>query len=221
MRERTFKTIIGNIKSRSFTQENGVPQGSVLSVTLFLIAINTISTVLKPNGRVKFIMFANDSAIYISGPNIVVTHRLLQKTINEIHKWSLSTGFTFSQEKTEAIHFCRKRKCTRTLPLQINNQQIEYTETIKFLGVQFDSKLRWKQHIDATITKCKQNISIIRMLAHTNWGANRESLLKIYKSTILSKIDYGCQAYSSACNTYLKKLNTVQNNAIRLALGAF
>jgi hypothetical protein len=60
----------------------------------------------------------------------------------------------------------------------------------------------------------------MRMLKGTDFGTDKNSLLLIYKSLIRSKIDYGAQIYSSACNTSLKKLQIIQNTALRLALGA-
>ena len=46
-------------------------------------------------------------------------------------------------------------------------------------------------------------------------------LLRIYKSLILPKLDYGCQAYGTASEKELNRLNPIHNQAIRLCLGAF
>jgi anaerobic C4-dicarboxylate transporter len=48
--DRTFKVFIGDTKSKKMTIDNGVVQGAVLSVTLFLIAIAAISLINKRNG---------------------------------------------------------------------------------------------------------------------------------------------------------------------------
>ena len=43
----------------------------------------------------------------------------------------------------------------------------------------------------------------------------------LYKALILSKIDYGCQAYATASKTLLTKLDTIQATALRIATGAY
>jgi hypothetical protein len=45
--DRAFKVIIGDTKSKKITIENGVVQGAVLGVTLFLIAISKIADKTK------------------------------------------------------------------------------------------------------------------------------------------------------------------------------
>ena len=63
-------------------------------------------------------------------------------------------------------------------------------------------------------------MNILKALAGTTWGADREILLKIYKVFIRSKLTYGATAIASAANSRLENLNKVQNAALRAALGA-
>ncbi|GBN11674.1 hypothetical protein AVEN_56386-1 [Araneus ventricosus] len=59
------------------------------------------------------------------------------------------------------------------------------------------------------------------VLSNTSWGASRTSLLRVYRATILSKIDYGCVIYGSARQNVLKRLDPVHHSALRLCSGAF
>ena len=59
------------------------------------------------------------------------------------------------------------------------------------------------------------------MLSHTSWGADRTTLLKLYRSLVRSKLDYGCIIYGSARKSYLQMLDPIHNQGLRLALGAF
>ena len=54
-----------------------------------------------------------------------------------------------------------------------------------------------------------------------NWGANKNTLLKLYRSLIQSQIDYNSFIYQSARKSYLKSLNPIYHTGLRLALGAF
>ena len=62
---------------------------------------------------------------------------------------------------------------------------------------------------------------MLRVVSHTNWGADRKMLLRLHETLILSKLDYGSQVYGSASPTYLKKLDPIHNTGLRLATGAF
>ena len=54
-----------------------------------------------------------------------------------------------------------------------------------------------------------------------DWGADRKVLLRLYRSLVRSKLDYGCVVYGSARKSYLRKLDSIHNQGLRLALGAF
>ncbi|KAJ4433175.1 hypothetical protein ANN_15432 [Periplaneta americana] len=53
------------------------------------------------------------------------------------------------------------------------------------------------------------------------WGADRIVLLRLYRSLIRSKLDYGCFIYGLANKSKLRFLDTIHHHGIRLATGAF
>ncbi|GFQ65323.1 putative RNA-directed DNA polymerase from transposon X-element [Trichonephila clavata] len=64
-------------------------------------------------------------------------------------------------------------------------------------------------------------LNILKVLANTRWGADRISLLRLYRALIRSKLNYGSVVYSSACKSLLKILDPVHHQGLRLCLGAF
>ncbi|KAG5860728.1 hypothetical protein JTB14_020848, partial [Gonioctena quinquepunctata] len=58
-------------------------------------------------------------------------------------------------------------------------------------------------------------------IANLNWGSDNRILINLYKSIVLSKLDYGAIVYASARISYLKLLEPIQASGLRLALGAF
>ncbi|GBO17396.1 hypothetical protein AVEN_268765-1 [Araneus ventricosus] len=66
-----------------------------------------------------------------------------------------------------------------------------------------------------------QTLNIIKVLASTSWGADRASLMKIYKSIVRYKIDYGAPIYGSAAKSILKILDVAHNQGLRIDTGAF
>jgi len=69
--------------------------------------------------------------------------------------------------------------------------------------------------------KCVKALNLLRVVAHTSWGADQHTLLHLYRSLVRSKLDYGSVVYGSARESYLRILDPIQNHALRLCLGAF
>ncbi|KAL4089586.1 hypothetical protein QTP88_024599 [Uroleucon formosanum] len=72
---RKFQVKANNYLSCEFKQENGVPQGSALSVTLFIIAINDITQNCNP--PVKYNLFADDFNYWCRSNNAHTVQNLL------------------------------------------------------------------------------------------------------------------------------------------------
>ena len=62
---------------------------------------------------------------------------------------------------------------------------------------------------------------LLKVVSHSEWGVDRKVLLRLYRSLIRSKLDYGSIVYGSARKSYLKILDTIHNEGLRLVLGAF
>ncbi len=105
--------------------------------------------------------------------------------------------------------------------MKIYGEKIQNADASKFLGVHFDTKLDWKTHINHLKNKTNNALNILKKLSNTSWGADRTSLLRVYTSHIRSILDYGSIVYNSAKPSNIKKLNSVQNQGIRLSIGAF
>lgn len=161
---RRFQVSCNGCLSTEMKQENGLPQGEILSVTLFLIAINKIANHIKL--PVKASLFADDLLIYCTSKNIQNIKTNLQNTISELEKWCDNTGFQFSSSKTKALHFNRKQYSNYNPKLKINGNYIEYVKEMTFLGVVFDKKLTWESHIKHLKTDFLQRLNILKTLGH-------------------------------------------------------
>ena len=58
-------------------------------------------------------------------------------------------------------------------------------------------------------------------MGHTDWDADKSTLLKLYRTLVRSKLDYGCAVYGSAKHYILKLLDPIHHQGLRIALGAF
>ena len=219
IRERSYRVRIGSTLSNSFIQESGVPQGSVLSVTLFGVLINDICCSLPPNVRRS--LFVDDFAIWVSSSTSLSAQRQLQLCINSLTKWSLSNGFKFSTEKTVCIHFCRRTRYCPDITLRMYQQRIPLRDEVTFLGVTLDKRLSYGPHIARLKDKCTVRMNILKVTSRMSYGADRTTLLRLYRSLIRSVIDYASIAYDGALDSTKQPLDSVHHACIRIATGAF
>ena len=89
------------------------------------------------------------------------------------------------------------------------------------MGLLFDKKLSFIPHIKALKAKCLKTLYVLKVLSNTNWGGDRSVFLNLYRSLVRSKPNYGAVVYGSARKSYLKCLDTIHHQGLRLALGTF
>lgn len=140
LNNRKFKVIIGNNKSELLHQNTGVLQGEILSVLLFLIAINSSKYFIPSN--IKYLLYADDLVLFIRSKQVKFCVRKLQIGLNKLHDWTLKTGFKFSVDKTKASHFFRLRKLIPTLSIYLNTTSIEFINNHVYSGITFDRRLK-------------------------------------------------------------------------------
>ena len=81
---RSFRVRVGNHLSRTFVQENGVPQGGVLSVALFAVVINDIGDELP--AAVGRSLFVDDLAIWYAATSPRLMSRQLQLAVTRLER---------------------------------------------------------------------------------------------------------------------------------------
>ena len=218
LRNRYFKTKINDQVSSDHIQKEGVPQGSVLSCTLFALAIDDITENLPHDVHCQ--LYVDDFVLYSSSTYLPALERRLQRAIDMALGWATAHGFSFSRSKTKGILFTRRRRHPEPL-LRLGNENISFYPTAKLLGLTFDKKLSWKPHIENLKKSCMKRLSILRCVSHYTWGADRLTLLRLYRSLIRSKLDYASVIYNRAKENVLSQLDPVNNEALRICTGAF
>jgi len=213
---RTIQVRIGNEMSATYTLEEGTPQGSVISSLLFLIYINDLADKIK---ETETTLYADDSGLFSSGRDLNVLIRKMQNSLNKLADWCEMNGFKISVDKTVAVLFTHRiDKLPQTL--KINDEYVKIDNRAKFLGLIFDSKLNWNEHIDYVTKKCQKRINLMRALCGSKWGASKNCLMTYFRAMIRSILDYGSIALDSMTEQNKQKLDTIQSQCLRIACGA-
>ena len=140
--ERLFSVKIKNHLSTVKLQQNGIPQGSVLSVTLFILKINGITKDIPRSEGWCSSLFVDDLQISFRNSNPTVIREKMQSVLNKIQDWTKYNGFKFSPQKTNIVIFNPTTQMEINPPiLKLGDTNLPYQNTVKFLGLLWDSKL--------------------------------------------------------------------------------
>ena len=189
----------------------GVPQGSILGPILFNIYVSD----MKDNcENCTCVQYADDSNIYKSckPANVDSTIECVQKTLNDIYKWSKQKNLLFNPDKTKFMIFTTNRPRLRDAALQMcpdENTVLNRTESSKVLGVQLQQQLNWDVHLAEVTKSCYSTIAILRKLKNIT---NKPLRKKLAEALILSKIDY--------CNTVFDPLSTTQQRRLQKVINS-
>ena len=218
---RYFRVRVGNTFSDWYSQEQGVPQGSVLSVTLFAIKINGLAAQIPRDPGFVASLYVDDFQLSYRHSDHRVVQARLQSAVTAVQQWSQLNGFQFSTTKTKAIQFSTVPGLFPTPVVTLYGLPISFEPNLKFLGLLWDRALSWKPHISFLKAKCQPPLRLLRSISAQDWGADRKTLLHLYNLLVRSRLDYGCIVYNSASPTTIASLNSIENEGLRIASGAF
>ena len=145
LKGRKFKVRLDNTHSSLNPQEEGVPQGSILSLTLFTVKIKSIIDALPQD--IEKSLYVDDLAVYCQSSNMAIIERRLQGCLDKLVTCADENSFKFSLRKTLCVHFCKKNGLQLEPNLKLYGQQLPVEKQVKFLCLFYDKKLSFIHQI--------------------------------------------------------------------------
>ena len=156
----------------------GTPQGSPLSPLIYLIYVNDFPQEIKK--YCKLSQFADDTALYAKAFTEQYAIKKLQKGLDLLEGWCRRWRVKLNGDKSNLILISRTReKLDENFGLHLFNDVIRPTQSAKFLGVEIDSMLSFKKHIDSVCDRSTRRLNVLKVLAYN--GVDPPTLMKLYK----------------------------------------
>ena len=201
---RTQFVAVKGAVSQALEVVNGVPQGSVLGLLLFLVHIADInSSVVHSTVR----SFADDTRIQCEITDVNSTVNL-QDDLNVIYTWAEENNMSFNDTKFELIRYGNdssiKNQTSYKTP---RGAEIEEKDMVKDLGVIMTSDAVFGTHVGQVVKRCRMQMGWI---LRTFTGREELPMITLYRSLLLPLLEYCCQLWHPWKRSEAKSLEGVQ-----------
>ena len=201
--ERTQNVKYKSFISREIKVHSGVPQGSHLGPLLFLIFINDIGRHLS----CSFLLFADDLKLFC-----VIKSKsdcdILQTNLNVLFNWCELNKLNLNIKKCKVMCYTGSRSPIK-VAYTIDNDIIEEVETFKDLGVTFDCKLKFAQHVENIVNKSYKMLGFVRRMTIDFQDQNVMKIL--YLTLIRPILLHASPVWSPFYNNHIKKIESIQH----------
>lgn len=224
LNERTQRTKIGSYMSHDVDVVFGVPQGSVLGPTLFLIYINDLCNMDMDMGSV--VSYADDTALVFSGNTWADVYKYSEVGLAKVSEWLNKNLLTLNTIKTNYISFSIRNSsqpdpeyrikihsCGTQCSRVCNCPTISKVDKIKYLGIMVDQNLSWNHHINLVSTRVRKLIWIFKNLRYV---ATKELLIKVYTALAQSVMVYCIPIWGGSSKTKLLELERAQRTLLKV-----
>ena len=211
---RKIQAVVRGATSAPFPVSAGVPQGSILGPTLFLVYANDAADVL-PEG-VTPATYADDTTLYcIIRSSATAESQCLafQTGVDNLATWGAKWRVQFEPAKSQALTITRHRIPWPIAPVQFSGLAVEEVGVLKLLGVTFDKHLFYGPHLQRIALRAAQRIGFLRksfkvLDTHGRFAA--------YKGFVRPMLEYCPLVWAGAAPYHLSRLDKIQKRALSL-----
>ena len=214
--DRKQRVVLNGTYSSWCPVTSGVPQGSVLGPTLFLIFINDIDCVVDEIAS-KLSKFADDTKLFRC-VNSLSDNAALQRDINALFEWSEVWQMQFNKDKCKVIHIGSKNglyKYTMGGHAPAGTV-LERSVEEKDLGVIVHESLKPSSQCAKAAKKANQ---VLGQMARAFSYRDKVTFIRLYKQYVRPHLEYAIQAWCPWTDSDIDLLESVQKRVIKMVSG--
>ena len=214
--DRTIQTKMNDALSSKEVLEEGLPQGSCLSSTLFLVFIKDLEDVIDSENT----LYADDLTLWATHTDISIAAAEIRRNLKSLEHFCVKWKMKISEPKTVYTIFTKSHKVEKEkIILRINRKELKKEQNPIYLGIKLDRQLTLKQHILNLKSKATKRLRLLKKLATTEWGSDKTTLRSLYLGYVRSSLEYGAALMTTSSTANLKHLDRIQNSAVRFING--
>ena len=206
------QAVVLNGQTSAYRNTNaGVPQGSVLGPTLFLIFINDIFSQVESN----LDLFADDSTLHLPIPRKTdrdTVANTLNRDLSRLADWASSWLINFNAKKTKVLTISwAVDASTGHPPLIFQNHHLPEESLLTLASVTINKHLTWGDHIRGVARNAGQRLGV---LLRCSSYLPEPALLAAYKNFVRATMEYCSPVWAGGSSTDPALLDRVQRRAL-------
>ena len=187
-----------------------MPQGCVLGHLLFLIYINYLDVAIKYS---EVHHSAYDTNLLNFNSCVKSINKQVNYDLKSLSNWLKANKISLNVGKTELVLFTSSKKhLDCDLKIKLNGKRLYETDSVKYLGIQIEKRLTWKQQINHVALKLNKANAMLSKLRHV---LDMKTLKSVYYAIFESHLFYASLVWAQNTNS-VKRLHLLQKKSLQM-----
>lgn len=157
-------------------------------------------------------LYAHDTVLFVSGQSSTELETRMNDNLRKLSEWAASSRLSINAKNTKYVHFRASRRLQNCpFSLCIDGVPLTSTGEYEYLGLLLKGRLTFERHVNKVFSSCNQCLFTFSKIRKY---LDKKTAIRIYKSLIMSKLNYGSIFYGDAKRQLVDHLQKMQNKAL-------